>query len=84
MKKGGNKIIYFLVVVVCFLFFPEIVIRILTPEQFARLSDLTSLGGLFSHLLSVMIFLGLVSILLGVLAISVSKKIYRHLIRSRS
>lgn len=84
MKKDGKKAIYFLVVIVFFLIIPEIVIRVLTPEQFARLSDFTSLGGLFSHLLSVMIFLGLASILLGMLAISVAKKIYRHLIRSRS
>lgn len=84
MKKNGKKAIYFFVVIVFFLTIPEIIIRVLTPEQFSRLSDFTSLGGLFSHLLSVMIFLGLASILLGMLSISVAKKIYRHLIRSRS
>lgn len=84
MKKNGKKAIYFFLVIVFFLTIPEIIIRVLTPEQFARLSDFTSLGGLFSHLLSVMIFLGLASILLGMLSISVAKKIYRHLIRSRS
>ncbi|PZQ94822.1 MAG: hypothetical protein DI539_30800 [Flavobacterium psychrophilum] len=76
--------IYVLVVIVFFLIIPEIVIRVLTPEQFARLSDFTSLGGLFRHLLSAMIFLGLASILLGMLSISVAKKIYRYLTRSRS
>lgn len=84
MKKSGKTVIYVLVVIVFFLTIPEIVIRVLTPEQFARLSDFTSLGGLFSHLLSVLIFLGLASILLGVLSIFLTKKIYRHLIRSRS
>lgn len=84
MKKDGKKAIYFFVVIVFFLTIPEIIIRVLTPEQFARLSDFTSLGGLVSHLLSVMIFLGLASILLGMLAIYVAKKIYRHLIRSEA
>lgn len=84
MKKSGKVIIYVLVVIIFFLTIPEIVIRVLTPEQFARLSDFTSLGGMFSHLLSVLIFLGLASILLGVLAIFLTKKIYRRLTRSRS
>ncbi|ARD58959.1 MULTISPECIES: hypothetical protein [Kosakonia] len=84
MKKSGKATIYVLVVIVFFLTIPEIVIRVLTPEQFARLSDFTSFGGLFSHLLSLLIFLGLASILLGVLAIFLTKKIYRHLTRDRS
>lgn len=84
MKNTGKTVIHVLVVIIFFLTIPEIVIRVLTPEQFARLSDFTSLGGLFSHLLSVLIFLGLASIFLGVLAIFLTKKIYRHLIRSRS
>ncbi|OAT75484.1 hypothetical protein A9B99_14305 [Mangrovibacter phragmitis] len=83
MKKSGKAAIYFLVVIVFFLTIPEIVIRVLTPEQFARLSDFSSLGGLFSNLLSILIFLGIVSILLGVLAIFLTKKIYRYLYRSR-
>jgi hypothetical protein len=66
--------IYVLVVIIFFLTIPEIVVRVLTPEQFARLSDFTSFGGLFSHLLSLLIFLGLASILLGVLAILATKK----------
>jgi len=84
MKKSGKATIYVLVVIVFFLTIPEIVIRVLTPEQFARLSDFTSFGGLFSHLLSLLIFLGLASILLGVIAIFLTKKIYRHLTRDRS
>ena len=57
---------------------------VLTPEQFARLSDFTSFGGFFSHLLSLLVFLGLASILLGVLAILATKKIYRHFTRYKS
>jgi hypothetical protein len=44
MKKSGKVIIYILVVIIFFLIIPEIVVRVLTPEQFARLSDFTSLG----------------------------------------
>ncbi len=84
MKKNGKTAINVFVVIIFFLTIPEIVIRVLTPEQFARLSDFTSLGGLFSHLLSLLIFLGLTSILLGVLTIFLTKKIYRYLSRSRS
>ncbi|KEA52440.1 membrane protein [Mangrovibacter sp. MFB070] len=84
MKKSGKAAIYFLVVIVFFLTIPEIVIRVLTPEQFARLSDFTSLGGLFSNLLSILIFLGVASILLGIFAIYLAKIIYRHLTQSRS
>lgn len=78
MKKSGRVAIYVLVVIIFFLTIPEIVVRVLTPKQFARLSDFTSFGGLFSHILSLLIFLGVASILLGVLAIFVTTKIYRH------
>ncbi|MEN0585317.1 MULTISPECIES: hypothetical protein [Kosakonia] len=84
MKKNGKKAVSILVVIICFLTIPEIVIRALTPEQFARLSDFTSLGGLFSNILSVLIFLGLTSVLLGVLTIFLTTKIYRRFSRSRS
>ncbi|WP_244956311.1 hypothetical protein [Enterobacter sichuanensis] len=84
MKKSGRVAIYVLVVIIFFLTIPEIVVRVLTPEQFARLSDFTSFGGLFSHILSLLIFLGLASILMGVLAIFVTKKIYHHVTRYKS
>ncbi|MEH3773785.1 hypothetical protein POW02_07005 [Enterobacter asburiae] len=84
MKKSGRVAIYILVVIIFFLAIPEIVIRVFTPEQFARLSDFTSFGGLFSHLLSLLIFLGLASILLGVLAILGTEKIYRRFTRYKS
>ncbi|HAT2611188.1 TPA: hypothetical protein I8235_004223 [Kluyvera intermedia] len=79
MKKQGKALMSILTVMIFFLTIPEIVIRVLTPEQFARLSDFTSLGGVFSHILSVLIFLGLTSALLGVLTIFLITKIYRRL-----
>ncbi|NRH22988.1 hypothetical protein A8L51_19835 [Pantoea stewartii] len=81
MKKGKNKTVYILAVIICFLILPEIVVRTLTPEQLVRLSDFTSLGGIFSHLLSLMLFLGITSILLGIVAICLAKKIYRYFVR---
>lgn len=83
MKKSGKRVVYVLVVIIFFFTIPEIVIRVLTPEQFARLSDFTSLEGIFSHILSLLVVLGLTSILLGVLAIVLTKKVYRLLMRSR-
>lgn len=83
MKKSGKRVVYVLVVIIFFFTIPEIVIRVLTPEQFARLSDFTSLGGIFSHILSLLVVLGLTSILLGVLATVLTKKVYRLLMRSR-
>ncbi|MCW0330995.1 hypothetical protein [Pantoea ananatis] len=83
MRKDKKTTIYVLVVIIFFLTIPEVVVRILTPEQLARLSDFTSLGGLFSHILSLMIFLGLTSILLGAITVLLVKKIYRHLSRSK-
>ncbi|EPW3924060.1 hypothetical protein ACWKNT_002982 [Enterobacter sichuanensis] len=84
MKKSGRVGIYVLVVIISFLTIPEIIVRVLTPEQFARLSDFTSFGGLCSYILSLLIFLGVASILLGVLAIFVTTKIYRHVTRYKS
>ena len=45
MKKHGKALMSILTVMIFFLTIPEIVIRVLMPEQFARLSDFTSLGG---------------------------------------
>jgi hypothetical protein len=84
MKKSRKILAYVLVVVVFFLTIPEIVVRTLTPEQLARLSDFTSLGGLLNHLLSLLLFLGLASVILAILAISVTGKIYRSLSRPKS
>ncbi|MGK9173815.1 hypothetical protein KXR87_11375 [Yokenella regensburgei] len=81
MKKTGRRVIYVLVVIIFFLIIPEIVIRVLTPDQFARLSDYTSFGGLFSHLLSVLIFLGVASILAAMGSIYIVRKIYQGLRR---
>lgn len=84
MGKTKKTIIYVPVVIIFFLIIPEVVLRILTPEQLARMSDFTSLGGLLNPLLSLIIFLGIFSIFLAVLTVSAVRKIYHLNSRSES
>jgi len=84
MIKMKKKLIYVLVVIISFLIIPEILLRVLSPEQLARLSDFTSLGGKLSPLLSLLIFLGIFSIVLAVIAVSVVGKVYRLISQSES
>lgn len=84
VKKSRKAMIYSLVVIIFFLTIPEIVVRVLTPEQLASLSDYTSLGGILSPLLSLLIFLGLASIGLALVSISLTKRVYRALAGPKS
>jgi len=84
MKKSRKVMIYALVVIIFILIIPDVVVRMITPEQLARLSDFTSLGGMLNHLLSLLIFLILVSIILAAIAISVMGKIYRAISWSKN
>ncbi|WP_042959006.1 hypothetical protein [Erwinia tasmaniensis] len=82
MGKTKKKLIYVPVGIIFFLIIPEIVLRTLSPEQLVRVSDFTSLGGMLNPLLSLLIFLGLFSIVLAIITVSATGKIYR--LRSRS
>ncbi|AIQ98461.1 hypothetical protein LG71_00460 [Pluralibacter gergoviae] len=84
MKKSRKAMIYSLVVIILFLTIPEIVVRVLTPEQLASLSDYTSLGGILNPLLSLLIFPRLASIGLALVAISLTKRVYRALAGPKS
>ena len=84
MKKSRKVMIYALVVIIFILIIPDVVVRMITPEQLATLSDFTSLGGMLNHLLSLLIFLILVSIILAAIAISVTGKIYHAISRSKN
>jgi len=77
MGKTKKTLIYVPVVIIFFLIIPEIILRILTPEQLARMSDFTSLGGMLNPLLSLILFLGLSSVVLGLITVSAVSKIYR-------
>ncbi|MGP3592638.1 hypothetical protein ACTU3N_13960 [Vagococcus sp. WN89Y] len=84
MRKAKKVLIYVLTVIIFFLIIPEIILRVLSPEQLGRLSDFTSLGGLIHPLLSLLIFLGLFSIVLAIVTVSVVGKILRMRARSES
>ena len=64
-----------------FLILPEIVLRTISGEALVALSEFTSLGGLLSPFLSVMIFIGVASILSAVVAVYVVSRIYQGLTR---
>lgn len=83
MGKTKKTLIYVTAVIIFFLIIPEIILRVLTSGQLARISDFTSLGGLLNPLLSLLIFLGLFSIILAVITVSVTGKIYRALSRPK-
>ena len=70
-------LIYVLPVIIFLLIIPEIILRVCTSEQLGRLSDFTSLGGLLNPLLSLLIFLALLSIILAVIAIALVKRLLR-------
>jgi len=77
MEKMKKILIYIATVIVFFVFIPEFFLRILTSEQLARASDFTSLGGMLNPFLSLLIFLGLFSIILALITVAVVGKIYR-------
>ncbi|GJL38225.1 hypothetical protein TUM17576_50450 [Enterobacter hormaechei] len=76
MKKIRKTLIYVIAVIISFLMIPEIILRKVPGDILVRLSDFTSLGGLFSPFLSVMIFIGLSSVLIGIIGVYVVGKVY--------
>lgn len=83
MGKAKKMLIYVPVVIIFFLIIPEFILRTLTPEQLARMSDFTSLRGIINPLLSLIIFLGLFSVVLAFLTVSAVRKIYRSRFKSK-
>lgn len=79
MRKTKKLLIYVPIVIIFFLIIPVIILRTLSSDQLGRVSDFTSLGGLLNPLLSLLIFLGLFSIILAVITVSVVGKIFRWL-----
>ncbi|AVR01380.1 hypothetical protein A8H26_00900 [Pluralibacter gergoviae] len=68
--------------IMSFLVLPEIVLRTISGEALVALSEFTSLGGLLSPFLSVMIFIGVASILSAVVGVYVVSRIYQGLTRA--
>lgn len=79
MRKTKKLLIYVPIVIIFFLIIPEIILRTLSSDQLGWVSDFTNLGGLLNPLLSLLIFLGLFSIILAVITVSVVGKIFRWL-----
>ncbi|HDT4954644.1 hypothetical protein [Enterobacter kobei] len=77
MGKRKGALVYVLTVIIFLLIIPEIILRVCTSEQLGRISDFTSLGGLLNPLLSLLIFLALMSIILAVIVIAFVKRIFR-------
>lgn len=75
MGKRKGALVYVLTVIIFLLIIPEIILRVCTSEQLGRISDFTSLGGLLNPLLSLLIFLALVSIILAIIAIALVKRL---------
>ena len=77
MIKIKKILFYVAVITTFFLIIPEIFLRVLTPEQLARVSDFTSFNETFNPLLSLAFFLGIGSILLALITIHIIRKIYK-------
>ncbi|WP_085001392.1 hypothetical protein, partial [Cronobacter sakazakii] len=61
-----------------------IILREVPNDMLASLGDFTSLGGLISPFLSAMIFIGVSSILIGILSVYAVRQFYRFLVRVKS
>lgn len=81
-KKKQKALIYVTMIIIFFLTIPELLFRTLNPEHLAWLGFMTSLGGMINPLLSVMIFMGILSIALAVATVYILSKIYNLVSRS--
>jgi len=83
MKKSRTVLIYALAVIMSFLILPEIVLRTVSGETLIALSEFTSLGYLIGPFLSVMVLIGVASILTAVIGVYVVSRIYQGLTRAK-
>ncbi len=81
MKKSGKILIYVIAAIIALLIIPEIILRKVPTDTLASLGDFTSLGGLLSPFLTALIFIGVSSILIGILSVYAVSKFYRYLVR---
>ena len=83
MKKSRKILVYVIAAIIALLIIPEIILREVPNDMLASLGDFTSLGGLISPFLSAMIFIGVSSILIGILSVYAVRQFYR-LVRVKS
>ncbi|EKK4013693.1 hypothetical protein SMW88_000249 [Cronobacter sakazakii] len=84
MKKSRKILVYVIAAIISLLIIPEIILREVPNDMLASLGDFTSLGGLISPFLSAMIFIGVSSILIGILSVYAVRQFYRFLVRVKS
>ncbi|MEX5383701.1 hypothetical protein WCE10_11490 [Cronobacter muytjensii] len=84
MKKSRKILIYVMAAIIALLIIPEIILRKVPNDTLASLGDFTSLGGLLSPFLSAIIFIGVLSILIGIVCVYAVSKIYRYLVRIKN
>ncbi|AKE94567.1 hypothetical protein CWR40_004216 [Cronobacter sakazakii] len=84
MKKSRKILVYVIAAIIALLIIPEIILREVPNDMLASLGDFTSLGGLISPFLSAMIFIGVSSILIGILSVYAVRQFYRFLVRVKS
>lgn len=81
--KKRKAFIYISTVIIFFLIIPGFIFRILSPEHLSWLGYVTSFGGVINPLLSVMIFMGILSIILAITTVYFAGKIYQTLSQSK-
>ncbi|ELY2766096.1 hypothetical protein ACT474_001538 [Cronobacter malonaticus] len=84
MKKSRKILVYVIAAIIALLIIPEIILRKVPNDMLASLGDFTSLGGLISPFLSAMIFIGVSSILIGILSVYAVRQFFRFLVRVKS
>lgn len=82
-EKIKKAFIYIATVIIFFLIIPDFIFRMLSPEHLSWLGYVTSFGGVINPLLSVMIFMGILSIILAITTVYFVGKIYQTLSQSK-
>lgn len=76
MSKVKLYLMYFFSAIIYLLVIPEAIIRLLTPEQLADLAYFTSIGHLVSPLLSLLVFLVIISFVLSIFTVVMIRRIF--------
>ncbi|MBK0002116.1 hypothetical protein [Erwinia sp. S38] len=83
MNKKKIFIVYLPVSLVFFMILPGAILRDMPPERFASFSHITSLGGVLNPIVSVLLFLAIVSVILAMIAVPLIGRCARAIINRR-
>lgn len=73
-NKNASRLAYIAAAIISFLVIPDVIIRVLSPEQLASVSDIISLDGLLNPLFSLLVFMGLFSIIVAIGLVVVARR----------